>query len=441
MAGRPLTILLAGPRGFCAGVDRAIQIVERAIERFGTPVYVRHEIVHNRFVVDTLRAKGAVFVEELDAVPDDRPVVFSAHGVPKAVPDEARRRNMIYLDATCPLVSKVHREAERHFADGRQIVLIGHAGHPEVIGTMGQLPPGAVLLVEDADDEEKKTKKQKDEKTKKKDKKDKKSKKGDDASQDAAASAATEASAHEDPFASVHPVCVSLLGEKDGLRVEYTVVEGEAAGHASLLLRVTNTSSAPLTGVNVDVSVPSAAAPESVRVAKGASPAALGAPLAPNASATLCVGLRVGAGLVSAQELAVTVGHEGAPKLLRKKGAVVPPSVHVVPVKMTVEDLAELLGRRDGSCDALASTRLVLRSATLADALKLVARVLNVRLIEARNFTATYYGHSDLLGPVAVLVKSSREEAELAHPTLAVDVKTATAAFSAALIAELQARL
>ncbi|MFN8723679.1 MAG: 4-hydroxy-3-methylbut-2-enyl diphosphate reductase [Rhodospirillales bacterium] len=152
MAGRPLTILLAGPRGFCAGVDRAIQIVERAIERFGTPVYVRHEIVHNRFVVDTLRAKGAVFVEELDAVPDDRPVVFSAHGVPKAVPDEARRRNMIYLDATCPLVSKVHREAERHFADGRQIVLIGHAGHPEVIGTMGQLPPGAVLLVEDADD-------------------------------------------------------------------------------------------------------------------------------------------------------------------------------------------------------------------------------------------------------------------------------------------------
>jgi 4-hydroxy-3-methylbut-2-enyl diphosphate reductase len=151
MAGRPLTILLAGPRGFCAGVDRAIQIVERAIERFGAPVYVRHEIVHNRFVVDTLRAKGAVFVEELDAVPDDRPVVFSAHGVAKAVPDEARRRNMIYLDATCPLVSKVHREAERHFADGRQIVLIGHAGHPEVIGTMGQLPPGAVLLVEDAD--------------------------------------------------------------------------------------------------------------------------------------------------------------------------------------------------------------------------------------------------------------------------------------------------
>jgi 4-hydroxy-3-methylbut-2-en-1-yl diphosphate reductase len=151
MSERPLTILLAGPRGFCAGVDRAIQIVERAIARFGTPVYVRHEIVHNRFVVDTLRAKGAVFVEELDEVPDDRPVVFSAHGVAKAVPDEARRRNMIYLDATCPLVSKVHREAERHFAEGRQIILIGHAGHPEVIGTMGQLPPGAVLLVEDVD--------------------------------------------------------------------------------------------------------------------------------------------------------------------------------------------------------------------------------------------------------------------------------------------------
>ncbi|MFN7633885.1 MAG: 4-hydroxy-3-methylbut-2-enyl diphosphate reductase, partial [Acetobacteraceae bacterium] len=117
MAGRPLTILLAGPRGFCAGVDRAIQIVERAIERFGTPVYVRHEIVHNRFVVDTLRAKGAVFVEELDAVPDDRPVVFSAHGVPKAVPDEARRRNMIYLDASCSILIKVHREEDCHFVD------------------------------------------------------------------------------------------------------------------------------------------------------------------------------------------------------------------------------------------------------------------------------------------------------------------------------------
>jgi len=152
MAKRPLTIVLAGPRGFCAGVDRAIQIVEQAIARFGAPVYVRHEIVHNRFVVDTLRAKGAVFVEELDQVPDDRPVVFSAHGVPKSVPAEAARRNMLYLDATCPLVSKVHREAERHHADGRQIVLIGHAGHPEVIGTMGQLPPGSVLLVETAED-------------------------------------------------------------------------------------------------------------------------------------------------------------------------------------------------------------------------------------------------------------------------------------------------
>jgi 4-hydroxy-3-methylbut-2-en-1-yl diphosphate reductase len=152
MHGRSLTILLAGPRGFCAGVDRAIQIVERSIERFGAPVYVRHEIVHNRFVVDTLRAKGAVFVEELDEVPEDRPVVFSAHGVPKSVPDEAKRREMIYLDATCPLVSMVPRVAERHHAEGRRIVLIGHAGHPEVIGTMGQLPPGAVMLVEDVDD-------------------------------------------------------------------------------------------------------------------------------------------------------------------------------------------------------------------------------------------------------------------------------------------------
>jgi 4-hydroxy-3-methylbut-2-enyl diphosphate reductase len=154
MAGRPLTILLAGPRGFCAGVDRAILIVERALEKFGAPVYVRHEIVHNRFVVDRLREKGAVFVEELDEVPDDRPVVFSAHGVPKAVPAEAARRRMIYVDATCPLVSKVHREAERHFAEGRQVVLIGHAGHPEVVGTMGQLPEGAVLLVETVEDAE-----------------------------------------------------------------------------------------------------------------------------------------------------------------------------------------------------------------------------------------------------------------------------------------------
>src|SRR4029077_3795724 len=145
----PLTILLASPRGFCAGVDRAIQIVERAIERYGRPVYVRHEIVHNRTVVAGLEAKGAIFVEELDEVPDDRPVVFSAHGVPKAVPTEAARRNLVFIDATCPLVSKVHREAERHHDAGRTVVLIGHAGHPEVIGTMGQLPVGAVLLVKD----------------------------------------------------------------------------------------------------------------------------------------------------------------------------------------------------------------------------------------------------------------------------------------------------
>jgi 4-hydroxy-3-methylbut-2-en-1-yl diphosphate reductase len=144
-----LTILLASPRGFCAGVERAIQIVERAIERYGQPVYVRHEIVHNRFVVKNLEAKGAIFVDELDAVPDDRPVVFSAHGVPKAVPAEATRRNLLYVDATCPLVSKVHREAERHFEQRRTVLLIGHAGHPEVIGTMGQLPPGSVFLVED----------------------------------------------------------------------------------------------------------------------------------------------------------------------------------------------------------------------------------------------------------------------------------------------------
>jgi len=146
---RPLTILLANPRGFCAGVDRAIQIVELALARFGPPVYVRHEIVHNRFVVDSLRAKGAIFVDELDEIPEtDAPVVFSAHGVPKRVPAEARRRNMFYLDATCPLVFKVHKEAERHFEAGREIVLIGHAGHPEVAGTMGQLPPGAVTLIE-----------------------------------------------------------------------------------------------------------------------------------------------------------------------------------------------------------------------------------------------------------------------------------------------------
>ncbi|WP_426955415.1 4-hydroxy-3-methylbut-2-enyl diphosphate reductase [Muricoccus radiodurans] len=148
----PLTVLLAGPRGFCAGVDRAIKIVEEAIARFGAPVYVRHEIVHNRFVVESLEAQGAVFVEELDEIPDDgQPVVFSAHGVPKSVPEAARARQMLYLDATCPLVSKVHREAERHHANARHILLIGHAGHPEVIGTMGQLPPGSVTLVEDAD--------------------------------------------------------------------------------------------------------------------------------------------------------------------------------------------------------------------------------------------------------------------------------------------------
>ena len=147
-----LTVMLASPRGFCAGVDRAIQIVERAIEKYGAPVYVRHEIVHNRFVVETLEAKGAIFVEELDEVPDDAPVVFSAHGVPKSVPAEAERRKLLYLDATCPLVSKVHREAERHYRTGHTVILIGHAGHPEVIGTMGQLPPGAVRLVESVED-------------------------------------------------------------------------------------------------------------------------------------------------------------------------------------------------------------------------------------------------------------------------------------------------
>lgn len=147
-----LTILRAAPRGFCAGVDRAIQIVERAIERFGAPVYVRHEIVHNRHVVERLEALGAVFVEELDECPTDRPVVFSAHGVAKAVPAEAQRREMIYVDATCPLVSKVHVEAERHFANGDEIILIGHAGHPEVVGTMGQLPDGAIRLVETVED-------------------------------------------------------------------------------------------------------------------------------------------------------------------------------------------------------------------------------------------------------------------------------------------------
>ena len=144
----PLTLYLAAPRGFCAGVDRAIKIVEMALQKWGAPVYVRHEIVHNKFVVDSLRDKGAVFVEELDECPADRPVIFSAHGVPKAVPAEARRREMVYVDATCPLVSKVHVEAERHFAAGLQMIMIGHEGHPEVLGTMGQLPEGEVILVE-----------------------------------------------------------------------------------------------------------------------------------------------------------------------------------------------------------------------------------------------------------------------------------------------------
>ena len=148
----PLTLYLAAPRGFCAGVDRAIKIVEMALQKWGAPVYVRHEIVHNKFVVDGLRDKGAVFVEELDECPTDRPVIFSAHGVPKAVPAEARRREMVFVDATCPLVSKVHVEAERHHADGLQMVMIGHAGHPEVLGTMGQLPEGEVLLVETVED-------------------------------------------------------------------------------------------------------------------------------------------------------------------------------------------------------------------------------------------------------------------------------------------------
>ncbi len=155
MMSKPaLTIVLASPRGFCAGVDRAIHIVEAAIEKYGAPVYVRHEIVHNRFVVDSLKAKGAVFVDELTEVPDGVPVVFSAHGVPKAVPAAAEARGLAYLDATCPLVTKVHREAEFHHLQSRQIIMIGHKGHPEVIGTMGQVPDGTVLLVESAADAE-----------------------------------------------------------------------------------------------------------------------------------------------------------------------------------------------------------------------------------------------------------------------------------------------
>lgn len=152
MTNPPLTLLMAAPRGFCAGVDRAIKIVEMALDKWGAPVYVRHEIVHNKYVVDGLRAKGAVFVKELDECPDDRPVVFSAHGVPKSVPAEAARREMLYVDATCPLVSKVHIEAARHAERGLQIVMIGHAGHPETVGTMGQLPDGDVLLVETPED-------------------------------------------------------------------------------------------------------------------------------------------------------------------------------------------------------------------------------------------------------------------------------------------------
>ena len=152
MTKPPLTLYLAAPRGFCAGVDRAIRIVEMALAKWGAPVYVRHEIVHNKFVVDGLRARGAIFVETLDECPDDRPVIFSAHGVPKAVPAEAARRRMIAVDATCPLVSKVHIEAERHSANGLQMVMIGHAGHPETLGTMGQLPDGEVLLVETVTD-------------------------------------------------------------------------------------------------------------------------------------------------------------------------------------------------------------------------------------------------------------------------------------------------
>ncbi len=148
----PLSVLVAAPRGFCAGVDRAIEIVERALEKYGEPVYVRHEIVHNRFVVDGLREKGAIFVEELHEVPDGYPVVFSAHGVPKSVPAEAERREMIYVDATCPLVSKVHRQAERQIESDRHILFIGHKGHPEVIGTFGQVPAGEMTLVETVED-------------------------------------------------------------------------------------------------------------------------------------------------------------------------------------------------------------------------------------------------------------------------------------------------
>mgnify|MGYP001794458305 CR=1 FL=1 len=152
MSKQPLTLYLAAPRGFCAGVARAIKLVEMALEKWGAPVYVRHEIVHNKFVVDSLRDQGAIFVEELDECPDDRPVIFSAHGVPKAVPAAAAKREMGYVDATCPLVSKVHIEAQRHADNGLQMIMIGHVGHPETVGTMGQLPEGEVLLVETVED-------------------------------------------------------------------------------------------------------------------------------------------------------------------------------------------------------------------------------------------------------------------------------------------------
>ena len=152
MSNPQLTVYMAAPRGFCAGVDRAIQIVEMALQKWGKPVYVRHEIVHNKYVVDELKSKGAIFIKEVNEAPVDRPIIFSAHGVPKSVPLEAQRREMIYVDATCPLVSKVHIEADRHFENGLQIVMIGHAGHPETIGTMGQLPDGGVLLVENTED-------------------------------------------------------------------------------------------------------------------------------------------------------------------------------------------------------------------------------------------------------------------------------------------------
>ncbi|WP_379922299.1 4-hydroxy-3-methylbut-2-enyl diphosphate reductase [Erythrobacter sp. R86502] len=151
----PLNLLIAAPRGFCAGVDRAIEIVEKALERYGAPVFVRHEIVHNKYVVEGLKAKGAIFVKELDEVPDDAPVVFSAHGVPKSIPAEARRRELLYVDATCPLVSKIHRQAERQIEKGRHIIFIGHEGHPEVIGTMGQVEPGQMTLVETIEDVDK----------------------------------------------------------------------------------------------------------------------------------------------------------------------------------------------------------------------------------------------------------------------------------------------